>query len=383
MSLRLRLHETGADQVAFGCSPAHEALRSLEVLADVKHHPLHISWALRARKRMSPALKAEADAFAFWYRRRPLLFRGIWPHIDVWDWADELSALRRAPVAEYAEMLIMAALVHGTLGPRVPLEPFLESSELQREALTQVEARHPASLPVIRELIVDPERSRQRFADFLAAYWEACVAPEWPRIEALLQHDIARRGRALYRRGLLETLEELSPDLRVSHESGEAVIWRRGGMRDADPIDLTLAEHDQLLLAPSYFIWPRLTAVAQKSVDEGEEGTAVLVVYPLTEMQHEGQAPVPPEQLLKLLRAAGDPTRLQVLQLIAQRPRSTREIAGLIGLTEAAISKHLKLLQEAGWVAPERRSYYVFYRLHRDSVPSLSRGLEQMLALSG
>ena len=138
-----------------------------------------------------------------------------------------------------------------------------------------------------------------------------------------------------------------------------------------------------MLLAPSYFIWPRLTAVVHKSVEEGEERAAVLVVYPLTEMQHEGQAPAPPEQLLKLLRAAGDPTRLQVLQLIAQRPRSTREIAGLIGLTEAAISKHLKLLQGAGWVAPGRRSYYVFYRLHRESIPSLSRGLEQMLALSG
>ena len=111
-----------------------------------------------------------------------------------------------------------------------------------------------------------------------------------------------------------------------------------------------------------------------------EEQLAVLIVYSLAEMQEEGQAPLPPEQLLKLLRSAGDPTRLQVLQLLAQRPRSTRELAGLIGLSEAAISKHLKLLQEAGWVAPERRSYYVIYRLLRESLASLSRGLEQTLA---
>ena len=48
-------------------------------------------------------------------------------------------------------------------------------------------------------------------------------------------------------------------------------------------------------------------------------------------------------------------------------------------LTEAAISKHLKLLQDAGWVTPERRSYYVYYRLVRESLTDLSHGLEQML----
>jgi len=40
-------------------------------------------------------------------------------------------------------------------------------------------------------------------------------------------------------------------------------------------------------------------------------------------------------------------------------------IAGLIGLTEAAISKHLKILQDAGWILPERHSSYVYYRLMR------------------
>ncbi|MFF5212187.1 ArsR/SmtB family transcription factor [Streptosporangium sp. NPDC000396] len=71
------------------------------------------------------------------------------------------------------------------------------------------------------------------------------------------------------------------------------------------------------------------------------------------------------EGLAPRLRAAAHPTRLQILQLLAGHPRSTRELAGLIGLTEAAISKHLKPLAEAGWVEPERHSYYVYYRLVR------------------
>ena len=97
-------------------------------------------------------------------------------------------------------------------------------------------------------------------------------------------------------------------------------------------------------------------------------------------MQHQGHAPKPPEDLLKLLRAVADPTRMQILRLLARRPCSTREIARLIGLIEAAISKHLKLLHDAGWISTERQSYYVYYRLTRDSLVDLTAGLEHLLA---
>jgi hypothetical protein len=83
MTMRLRLHHMGVEPLAFGCSPAHEALRSLHVLTDIKHHPLHISWALRTRTRMTSELKDDADRFAFWYLDRPLVVRELWPQADV------------------------------------------------------------------------------------------------------------------------------------------------------------------------------------------------------------------------------------------------------------------------------------------------------------
>jgi DNA-binding transcriptional ArsR family regulator len=379
MTMRLRLRDMGVEPVAFGWSPAHEALRSLHVLTDVKHHPLHISWTLRTRTRMASELKDETEKFAFWYLDRPLVFREIWPQANVGSWADELSVLREAPIEHFAEQLIHGALTRKGLGRRIPLGMFLRSPDLQEQALAQIEARHPASLAVMRELIADPEHCRERFAESLSSYWQACIGPDWPSLETHLRDDIARRGRAMSRRGLLRMLEELSPHVRVDHRTDDVVIRRPELRKDADQLDLTLTEHDQILLVPSHFVWPELTAVAQKDLRDGQEQLTVLIVYALAEMQQEGRAPVPPQDLLKLLRSAGDPTRLQVLQLLAQHPRSTREIAGLIGLTEAAISKHLKLLQDAGWVTPERHSYYVYYRLVRASLTDLSHGLEQML----
>jgi DNA-binding transcriptional ArsR family regulator len=377
--MRLRLAGPDATPVAFGCSPGHEALRSLHVLGDVKHHPLHISWALRARARMSPGLREQAERYAFWYLDRPLVFRDIWQQDDLGSWPEELSVLRAAPVEQFAEQLVHGALLRRMIGRRISLEMFLRSTELRETALANVESRHAPSLPVLRELIDDPQRCRAAFADFLAAYWETCLAPDWPDLRERLREDIARRGRALSRRGLAWMLAELSPYVRVDPDTEDVVIAPPRSGRDVAPLDLSLTGTDQILLVPSHFVWPELVTVVQRDPLDGRDRTTVLVCYALAEMQREGRAPVPPEHLLKLLRSAGDATRLQVLQLLAQRPRSTRELAGLIGLTEAAISKHLKLLQDAGWVAPERRSYYVYYGLARDSLTDLSDGLAQML----
>src|SRR5262249_37745115 len=95
--------------------------------------------------------------------------------------------------------------------------------------------------------------------------------------------------------------------------------------------------------------------------------------------QAEGSAPVPPERLLKLLRTAGDTTRLQILQLLSQRSRSTRELASILNLSEARISKHVKMLQGAGFLKAERSSYYVLYQSVRDPLAEITRGLGAIL----
>jgi hypothetical protein len=68
-----------------------------------------------------------------------------------------------------------------------------------------------------------------------------------------------------------------------------------------------MTEHGQLLLVPSHFVWAELTAVAQTDLRDGREPLTVLLVFALAEMPQQGRAPVPPQDLLKLLRSAGDP----------------------------------------------------------------------------
>jgi len=52
--------------------------------------------------------------------------------------------------------------------------------------------------------------------------------------------------------------------------------------------------------------------------------------------------------------AIADPTRRQIIALLAQQDRTVNEIAGGFGLTRPAISKHLRVLRETGLVTERK-----------------------------
>jgi DNA-binding transcriptional ArsR family regulator len=374
MHIRLR-------PATFGCSPAREALSSLHILANARRRPLHISWALRIREQMSVELKREVERFAYWHQERPLIFGRIWPHAAGQSWDDELAALREAPIDYFTDPFVQAALPADRRGSYVAQNDFLNDDQLLGRALAAVAERHPASLPAMHQLIADPEECREQYVKFLSSYWESCLAADWPRMQARLTADIAQRAHDISQRGLLHVLTEVSPRIQASHDADDVITIRPPDLPPGrSPLEITLGEVDQLLLVPSLFVWPKLVTVMHRDRrPDDTDRLTVTFVYALAEMEQDGRPPVPPADLLQLLRAAADPTRLQILQLVAQRPRSTSELAGLITLTEAAVSKHLRLLQDAGWVAPERHSYYVYYRLVREALASLSQGMQIML----
>ena len=71
----------------------------------------------------------------------------------------------------------------------------------------------------------------------------------------------------------------------------------------------------------------------------------------------------PPDALVRALRAAADPVRLRVLRLVAERPRTTEELAPLVGLSESGLSKHLRALLDGALVRTRRDGRYVLYEL--------------------
>lgn len=75
------------------------------------------------------------------------------------------------------------------------------------------------------------------------------------------------------------------------------------------------------------------------------------------------------EDLSKLLKAVADPTRLQILALIAKSENQETCVCNLtepIQLSQPTISHHLKKLAEVGVINRECRGTWVWYSINRD-----------------
>jgi ubiquinone/menaquinone biosynthesis C-methylase UbiE/DNA-binding transcriptional ArsR family regulator len=69
------------------------------------------------------------------------------------------------------------------------------------------------------------------------------------------------------------------------------------------------------------------------------------------------------DQAIEILRAAGEATRMRILALLAREELAVLEICRVLGQSQPRISRHLKLLAEAGLVERFPDGAWVFYRL--------------------
>jgi DNA-binding transcriptional ArsR family regulator len=89
------------------------------------------------------------------------------------------------------------------------------------------------------------------------------------------------------------------------------------------------------------------------------------------------------QELMSLLQALADPTRLGVVQLLSTGPRRAGELAQVSGVSAAAMSKHLRVLLSAGIVADERfveDARVRVFRLRPEPVVALRAWLDQLQA---
>lgn len=71
------------------------------------------------------------------------------------------------------------------------------------------------------------------------------------------------------------------------------------------------------------------------------------------------------DRVVNALRAAGEQTRLRVLALLTEGELAVGELAQALGQSQPRVSRHLKLLTEAGLVERSPEGAWVFYRLPR------------------
>jgi len=92
-------------------------------------------------------------------------------------------------------------------------------------------------------------------------------------------------------------------------------------------------------------------------------------------MDIEGQA--------ALFGVLADPTRLKLLKLLSQQQEPdalcVNALAHRLGITQSAVSQHLRVLKAAGLVKGERRGYRVHYFINKEVLIQVHKEMSRAL----
>jgi DNA-binding transcriptional ArsR family regulator len=295
-------------RIRFAVSCLWEVVAAIRVLRDPGRHAVHLPWANRVRPRIAGVgLLRDAglprDAGLLWdlVPREPAYlpdFLTPAPSGLTGDLPAELAALRATPAD-----VVRAQL---DLYPNPP----------------------PG-------LYADPAAGLRRLADEIAAFWAVAIAPDWPRIQLLLDAEVFARGRRLAEDGAAAMLNDLHESVRFDRET--LSVTKRYCTADDVP------EGSGLVLIPSVFVWPTVLSVFAGDVPQ--------LAYPARGVATLWETGRSTPEALGALVGRG---RAGLLAEMGA-PVSTTDLARRTGMTAGGVSQHLAVLRAAGLVVTHRR----------------------------
>jgi len=87
-------------------------------------------------------------------------------------------------------------------------------------------------------------------------------------------------------------------------------------------------------------------------------------------------------ELDRMLKALGEPMRLNIYQSLLQRKHCVRSLSKKLGISESAVSQHMKVMKEAGLVYGEKYGYHTHYLPSQEAADFLAEQFAQMRGIS-
>lgn len=298
----------------FAVSPANETVMSMWALADPVRYSVHLPWIDRARVTL----------------RRPEVADRVRPLVELTRprrWLPDFLTPAARPDMEMAEQLDQIAATP----PDVVVKDLLATTPSR-----------PLS-PFGQALLADPRGLLPQLVDAVRVWYDEAIAPDWPRMRALLDADVAYRAAQLAEGGAGRLFEQLHPSLRWL---GDRVVSDDPFERDFDLGGRGLA------LNPGVFTDRRvLWNLLEDSLPAG--AYPVRAVGTLWE-----RAPAPPGDPLARVVGTGRAALLHLLDTAV----TTTDLARLTGMSAGNVSQHLSALHAAGLVDRSREGRHVRYR---------------------
>jgi len=309
-------------RVAPTADPVWELVLSLHLLQGRRHEPLLTEW------RRSTARTLRKDSAAERFRLLLALNppRGYFPDF----------------LTPYASREGFQAGLEAVRGTPVDM--------LHRD-LTRLAEENRLPTPAAALARGEPEVLRH-LTDSMARYHSLAVTPYWPRIQAAVEADRARRARAMLDGGPEGLLASLRPGMRYAGGVLEVLDY-------PDSRELHL-DGRGLLLVPSFFCAPTPVALLDPTLPP-------VLVYPVDRLGGLVPRTGPgagrnPDGTREALGALLGRTRAAVLEA-ADDGCTTGEMARRLRISAAAASQHTTVLRNAGLLVSHRDRNTVLHTL--------------------
>ena len=193
------------------------------------------------------------------------------------------------------------------------------------------------------------QEEKDHIVSVMKEYYELLFQYEAAYLQPFLTRIMKKELECCKKEGLLQRMKQYHQRLLVDHEN---IIFIKN-----KEYRYRLTELNKIVIRASTFISPHLLMHAE---------TDTLYITMLVAVEEKKD--IVPSDLTSLLKALSDETRLQILHAVHKKPDSTQGLALRLKLTEAGISKHLKLLHNAGLVSKKRQGNYILYQLDKAAV---------------
>lgn len=81
----------------------------------------------------------------------------------------------------------------------------------------------------------------------------------------------------------------------------------------------------------------------------------------------------------EMFKALAVETRVKIIELLkSEGPAGAKKIAERVGITPAAVSQHLKILRQAGFVRSERNGYWIPYAIDEQALQNCGEALAEI-----
>ena len=260
--------------------------------------------------------------------------------------------LNPIPVAEHESIESMADRIAATPPDLVDyhLDVALRDRPVRPEVVAQFDSdsgylawRRPTP-PILAALIErGPARVAAAAAAAMHAFFREAIAPDWATTSAVLDADIAFRGRQMATRGASGLLENL----------GHSLAWTGEGLVLQRPYDgvVDWADNGLRFVPSSAQVRPEV----QFSAERPDDPLVIYTAHGLASLRVDDSRP--PTALVDLL---GE-TRATLFGLLS-RPTSTQELSRASGWATATVSYHLQALEASGLVSRHRAGRQVLYQ---------------------